>query len=422
MSRPRRFVLLNTHSVLNAGDAGIVLAQIRLLRREFPGAVISVTSRTPKIDAAWLGPLGVRVFPPLLPGPGGRTQPEMDRGIAGPWSAPGSRIGLLCAIRRSDLAISTGGGYFYSHRRVLPGPTFYQNILHVRAALAFRRPVVFFPQSFGPCLSLAGERSLTALLRRPGVRAILAREGESSDYLGRLLPKAAVRQKIEVCPDAAFLLRPGAAGGTVRLPPGLPRPVIAVTLREWSAPRPPRNARRASVREDYLGALEGTLAGIQARRGGSIVIVPHSRGPRPGEDDRPISKVFRDRLERRLPSGRVIQLGLPDLTGPDDLISLFESADLVLATRFHSAVFALCAGTPVLTIGYQPKARETMRLLGLEHLALEWEGLRGADLEARAEELFASPAEARAEIAARVRTTRQSIEETLGRVLAEALP
>ena len=62
-------LILNTHSILNPGDTAIVLSQIHLLKNHFPNVDISITSRTPGIDSDFYKPLGVRVFPPLLPAP-----------------------------------------------------------------------------------------------------------------------------------------------------------------------------------------------------------------------------------------------------------------------------------------------------------------------------------------------------------------
>lgn len=45
-----RALLVNTHSILNTGDMGIVQAQIRLIKDFCSDAVISLTSRTPHQD------------------------------------------------------------------------------------------------------------------------------------------------------------------------------------------------------------------------------------------------------------------------------------------------------------------------------------------------------------------------------------
>jgi colanic acid/amylovoran biosynthesis protein len=332
-------------------------------------------------------------------------------------------MGFWNALRRCDLAISSGGGYFYSHRRLLPGPTFYQNILHVRAALAMGKPVVFFPQSFGPCLSAAAAGSLSRILRHPGVRAILCREDASREFLRTILPADVFGRSVAICLDAAFLL-----AGTD--PPETPHaaadgsgPLIAVTLRTWTPTRRRRRGKSGLAPEDaYLQALEDALAEIRARRNASIVVVPHSRGPRPVEDDRPISRRFLKRLRRRLGPERISMLDVADDAEPEALIAFFGRADLVLASRFHSAIFALDGGTPALAIGYQPKARGTLKILGFEHWNFDREGLRGSDLAVEAERIFSAGAGLRAEIAERRERARAAVKAALDRALEGILP
>ena len=57
-----KIFIANTHSILNSGDAGIVLAQIQFLRKYFPSLQISLSSRTPELDKKTFHPLGVKIF------------------------------------------------------------------------------------------------------------------------------------------------------------------------------------------------------------------------------------------------------------------------------------------------------------------------------------------------------------------------
>jgi hypothetical protein len=81
-------IILNTDSLLNPGDAAIVLAQVRLLRKLRPGCTVALTSRTPDLDRSFFGPLGVEVHPALLPAPS-------------LWRGPGHKLfgSLSCAWR-----------------------------------------------------------------------------------------------------------------------------------------------------------------------------------------------------------------------------------------------------------------------------------------------------------------------------------
>ena len=147
---PRNVLIVNTHSVLNSGDAAIVLAQIEWLERAFPGVRIALTSRTPEADGRFYGPMGIRVFPALFDPPSlfDGAPSKVIRSLAS-LARIGAKTELVREIKRADLVIGSGGGYFYSNRLVGPGPMFIQNFLHLKLACLLKRPVVLFPNPSG---------------------------------------------------------------------------------------------------------------------------------------------------------------------------------------------------------------------------------------------------------------------------------
>lgn len=417
-------VLLNTHSTLNSGDAAIVLSQVRFLREFYAAPDIVLTSRTPELDRRVYGPLGLRVLPPLTPAP------SVYSGLAGKIAR--STRGLLAwkdkralweALRRSDLVISSGGGYFYSSRRHLPGPMFLQNYLHVRAAGLLGRPLVFFPQSFGPLFSAAAARLLKSALGGGSVVKILARESASFGALRRMLAPAGGRNKVALCPDMA--LDPEGYRGLPADPPAdlaaLPRPVVAVTLRQWDFPEVRTGGGAKDKRAAYLQAMADACRHVALRRGGSIVVFAQSRGPGIFEDDRIISAAFRARLAGDIPPDRLVAAALPESAAPAAILGLLAQTDLVIATRFHSALFGLVAGVPVISIGYQPKAGGIMNWLKLGRYHLEINRLGTEELIGRTREILDDAAGVRSLVRANVSALQRELRAIL-RTALEACP
>ena len=62
--------------------------------------------------------------------------------------------------------------------------------------------------------------------------------------------------------------------------------------------------------------------------------------------------------------------------------------DLLIATRFHSAILALISGVPVLSVNYQPKSSGMMKTLGLERYSVDIAEARPEVLWPLAEELM----------------------------------
>jgi colanic acid/amylovoran biosynthesis protein len=416
---PKKILILNTHSSLNAGDASIVLAQARFLRRFFGQVSIALTSRTPDLDRKAYAAEGLEVLGPLFSAPsvysGFRAK---VRGSLKGLVSPKARQELRRAAREADLIIASGGGYFWSSRRAIPGPMFMQNIMHLRLAARSGRPVVVFPQSFGPLFSPLQARTLRNTLEHGSIHAIFAREQSSAGYLHRLLWDKAARSKVQICPDMAFLLEPGPARVRPDPPAGKPSgPVLALTLRHWDFPGIRGGAARRAQRQRYLDEIEHFCEHIILDWKGSVRVFPQSRGPGRFEDDRSISLSFESKAGRSMPRADIRYVPGDDSAGLESALDVLSGADLVLATRLHSAILGFNRGLPALAIAYQPKTSATMKLLGLERFAFGIECFSAADLLAGAHAILSDPAGYRNRIRSAVARIRKDIEEKIGDAL-----
>lgn len=414
-----KITILNSNSLLNPGDAAILEAQIALLRELRPDCRIAVTSRTPELDGPHFAPRGVTVHRAVLPAP------SLVRGAAAKLAAcarDAGRIGgksrLIREILGSDLVIAGGGGIFFSNRRHAPGLTFAQNILHVRLAQALGKTIVFFPQSFGPFASRPAARATARMLSHPETAAIMVRESLSAEALARLLP-AAAREKISLCPDLAFRFEPRPVVGGPRLD-GWPRPRLVVALRDWDFPEASGPSEKDRLRRRYLESVRSAVARFARARGGSVVLVPQTRGPGDAEDDRVITRELQDCLRADLPADRLAVHELPATAGPDVFPALYAQADLVLAARTHAALFGLLAGRPVVSIHYQPKGLGIMASLGLARQTLPIAKLEGPRLQRTLEEAAEQTEAGTARILCRISALKEEIGIRIARVLDEA--
>ena len=407
-------VFLNTHSVLNSGDMGIVLAQVRLIRRLFPEAEITLTSRTPHLDRGFYADWDLEVLPPLIPAPSvfesrGKKIAEAFRFFVG---RPGYRK-LSEALREADFVICSGGGYFYSHRKMVPGPMLLQNLVHVRLALRLGKPVLFFPQSFGPVFSRLGRRWLRDLLSHEMTLRIFAREGMSFSYVEELLGPDAQGSGLELCPDLAFTLDPPSLDGGTEGIPDLARPLVALTLRSWDFPYARSRKDKNSLKSRYLDAVEQVCRHVFRERGGSLLIFPQTRGPGAFENDRIISHQLHERLKSQIPERNLCLLDSPDVLPPDRIMRILSQADLLVATRFHSAIYALLVRTPVLSLAYQPKASGMMEMLGLEECTLDIVDLTPEKIIGSMDSILSDPSRFTEKAAAAVAAMKQSAEESV---------
>lgn len=407
-----KIVFLNTHSSLNPGDAGIVLAQAQFFMDHSPGIQMVLISRTPHIDKLFYKTFRAQVLPPLIPAPSVfKTNYQKIAGSLKNIFDLKSKAKLIKAIKDCDLVVCSGGGYFYSNRKILPGLMFFQNIMHVEVARLLQKSIVFFPQSFGPLYNPLSKKLIKHILFRGKTSKIFVREEISYRLLSQLSNGKPGR--IETCPDMVFYL------SDKRLPKEehpalkLPRPVMALTLRYWDFPESKSKQEKAEKTERYLNNLEEVCRIFHRRWGGSVVIFSQVTGPGTFEDDRIISKRFWERVKPDLPDKNVLFLNREESLSPQKIMGILSQTDLIVATRFHSAVFALISGTPSISITYQPKSSGIMSMLALERFCVDIGSFTPKDILDRVEVILADPSGMKNEISDKIERLRTDMAEQL---------
>jgi len=293
---------------------------------------------------------------------------------------------------------------------------FLQNLFSVKAAAACRKPILLFPQSFGPVINPLATRMLKRLLENPNVLKIYAREPTSRTFLQQLLDRPAA-QKTELCPDLAFLLAKDYSPGQKSWPLDLPKPVLVLTARRWNFPDVKSRRDRRQMQHRYLSALEEASLEFHRKWKGSIAIVPQARGPGFFEDDRNDSQDIWRRLRRLIPAPSLLYLDLPPVMSPLDMVDIFSRADLILATRFHSAILGLTLGIPVISIAYQAKSRSSLDWLELDDWSLDMAETSGEKIVRLMERIFAERDHLRKKIKSRTAWAQSTIEARLGTFL-----
>jgi colanic acid/amylovoran biosynthesis protein len=109
---------------------------------------------------------------------------------------------------------------------------------------------------------------------------------------------------------------------------------------------------------------------------------------------------------------------------PRELLARLREFDIVIATRMHMAILALCAGVPVVPIAYEFKTSELFRALGLDQWVHDIETVRGEALIRSVDTLIGDLAGVRARVVQVAQRERQRAMEsgwlTASAVRAEA--
>jgi colanic acid/amylovoran biosynthesis protein len=389
-------LIVNGYSARNRGDGMIVNQMIRLFEER--GAAVRLMSDDPDDDFRDT----VRWVPPLVhTWPGDPSRPSRARmlgQIARRWLWPAAGHE---SFRWADLCVSAGGGYLYDDGTSASRLNLVLRLLPLRAARRAGLGTVLFSQSIGPFASPRWRRLVGRELRRATL--VIARERLSFGVCRELGV-----ERLELCDDVAFVLRPSAqpaAGAASEAPAS-----VGVTVMN-SLP----GVDEAGYRS-YRQALRDGV--VEALRGREERVVVVSQVAVHGKDSD--IEAATELAEELRAAG--VEASFADLGEHSDpaLSAFYGQFELVIASRLHSGILALCSGTPIVALSYLPKTDGVLERLGMSSLVHPAAGLEPHALAATVRDALEHRDELRALVAERLVEARQSAERAADLSLAAA--
>lgn len=361
-----KILITNVHSILNKGDAGIVISLIQSLRDRYKGCSIKIVSGQPELDEPFYRDhYSCEVTGRLVCRPE-KSRPRTVRAfliLKDLLLAASGRNELIGEMEKADLILSCGGGFLFSYNRLVPEAGFLVHCAELYFATRRNKNVVLAPQSIGPFKSPVSRwLALTSIKR---ARLIFAREPISLEFL-----KGIGIAHSMLAMDAGFYLRPeradrewaaGILGRYIGKKAG-------VTLRKWNM--------SGLAREKYLSSIAEGIEHLR-KKSYTVFLVPQVLGPGREEDDRDISMEMKSRFSED--PGVVYSEELESVT-PSGMKAFYAGLDLLIGTRMHSVIFAAAEGVPVLCIAYQPKALGVLKMIGMEDLCYRIEDMGPGDI------------------------------------------
>lgn len=373
-----KILILNAHSAQNAGDLAILRESIACMRRAFPGADLTITMNDELSDLLPTDAVFVGSFTRWMMRVDARGEWRWRKSLVPLYAVLlilssllyrltrlqllprlRERRDLLRAYYAADVVAVIGGGHLYA--RHAANIAFVWLWLGIALAVLMGKPLIFLPQSFGPLPGAIQQGMLRWLLSRSAL--VVAREYRSL----RLLAEIGLRHRVLVLPDLAFgddatdsqsPLVPEVAALTADS-----RPLIGLTLMDWQGQNPQFRNQRS-----YEAAVLALMRHVGERYGARVVLFAQCTGPTAAHDDRLIAR----RLLAEARSQGLDNVDFVDAAlSPEQLKAAYEQLDLLVATRMHSAIFALSRNVPALAIGYLYKSVGIMEMLGLERHALD---------------------------------------------------
>lgn len=376
-------VVCNVFGDDNRGGAAITAATVDAVRRAFPAARITLLAvdkpddvlrrshrhtLTAFQDVDVLPASGSRFTGPLA---GLRTAVRTLHWLLRPGAAgvPPS----LRRVRDADLVVSKGGYVFVDRQGLRSLLSLWVTTFPLTYARRVGVPTVAFATSIGPFHSASSRWLNRFLLRR--IDLVLPRDARAYAS-ARALGVPQVR--LELVPDSAFALAP-------------PTPEAVERARRRHAD----GARYAAVTvrldgpdDPLLEALSSAVrALLQSGAVTCVLVVDQVSG----------DAVHSARLVQNTADPRVRHVA--DDLAPAGLVELYGGAEIVIASRLHSAIFSLVAGTPTLAVSIDgTKTEGVFESLGLGQNVLSRDSATGERLTALVDLLLKGGADQRAAV------------------------
>ncbi len=408
----------------NKGDSAIVLGTLQVLKRRFPGAqytLVSAFSKQDKMFGQAHRHLLKRVpdlviCPSPIPFAFIRSTPKAFKYLdairyllrtltSGLKLAAGintpTNSGFIC-IRSSDLIISKGG-HFLHGRRAHPVDWAYllEQAYPLLLARKYHRPYIILGQSLGPFVGSLNKGIARYVLE--GALHIFVREPLSYLEASNLgIPK----RKLSIIPDLAFAISPSLSDRVQQIITNLGLQNVrfgVFTVRQWGNTR--QNER--FIKEMVL-LIRDLLSKTIIER---AVIVVHTSGPTPHEDDAIPSKMLLNLIQDN--RAHLINADL----SPEELAALYGKAHVLIGTRFHSIILAVLSGTPVYAISYfGPKALGIMQMLDMERFCSDVSVFTANKVSADVELMLSKRDEVVSKLKVKVEVLRSQIDYELDRL------
>jgi colanic acid/amylovoran biosynthesis protein len=258
---------------------------------------------------------------------------------------------IIDAYEGADVVVSAPGGPYlgdiYSDHEPL-------HWLYIWLSRLYGKPIVLYATSVGP-FRIRWRRAFRRYTFRCFDRVIV-REERSAGYLRDLLGNSV---KIEVTADSAMqhMVEPLSKDKWVALDKGKhDRRVLMVSAFDGKYSKDQNSEEKRDV---YDKAIVAAVTHIADGHEWHVVFVPQLHDS-PHRD-----APYLERLAGSLPASVSSEV-LDDQLNSYEQRQRFASADLVLAGRYHPAVFAVAAEVPVLCIPYEHKAAGLMEAAGLD--------------------------------------------------------
>ncbi|MGP8307236.1 polysaccharide pyruvyl transferase family protein [Vibrio sp. YIC-376] len=250
---------------------------------------------------------------------------------------PKSQYNALVSLKNSDVVIACPGGFLEDSSF-----SFYAHIVQLYVATQLSKKVILAPMSIGPARSKLNRTLIKSVLRK--ANKIYVRELVSANLCKDLNIDYILSN------DLAFDIQHKYSKERSNR--------ALFTIINWNFPTSPNAEQQL---DNYLNSLVTSAIHLHNNYGLEIGVIQQVASDRPAID----------RFVELLSRHNITVIVEGDGYTPEQIMNLISSVKVVVASRFHSAIFSLNVKTPVVPISYLPKTSGMLDLYDCSDLYLD---------------------------------------------------
>lgn len=262
-------------------------------------------------------------------------------------------------IKNLTMAIDASG-FAYGDKRGFQQPL--ETLLIIDYLKSMGIPYYFMPQAWGTFEDAKVAANCREMLNKSD--GFYARDDQSREFLAKLLDKKV--EEIPLMPDIAFHF-PIPQNDPELVYPGInklnkEKLIIGISPNMRVLER----MGKADATNSYVKILLETIQLLQEKY--HVLLIPNEIRP-PGDANR--DDAFLCNLLYNLSESKSNLHLISGYQSAEEIKTIIKTCDFLIASRFHSLIFALSLGIPCVAISWSHKYRELFKLFKLEHLVVE---------------------------------------------------
>jgi polysaccharide pyruvyl transferase CsaB len=329
-----KVILVGYYGAGNIGDEAILYSMLNRLRSHLDILVLGYGYNTKKND------LGIKY------------------GLLPRYNRPSEILKFLKRIAHTDALIFGGGGYFASK---LQPRTFYYWLFLAIVAKIFRKKLIFFAASVGPFKK--GITSLLAKFILNRADAIILRDSTSERFIKEL----GVRNTTKVISDIVFLLESTNSDKDIFLNSNMdsssPKVLFVMPIR-YQIKEIWKNEKYRTKYIRYVQSISHLADFVVDQLNGTPIFLPFESG-----DIKMYLEIISS-MKRKEHAVLYDKINYDNID-LDFILNIIKHCNFVVGGRYHSTVFSIIAGIPVIPVVYHPKLYDLVTRFDMKEMYLE---------------------------------------------------